>query len=130
MVPKRFLPLIAALIAADVEYDHIKLNSALLNALLQTIADWHRRRTGKDIEPKGRTGSVLRGRELLQEAAKTTEEELLATMREGFGLARNFRNAFLVAVAKTKTTLAQFAHEGIDLRSVFARFKGQRHAAG
>jgi hypothetical protein len=32
MVPKRFLPLIAALIAADVKCDDIKPNSALLNA--------------------------------------------------------------------------------------------------
>ena len=98
MVPKGFMPLISALIAADVKYDDIKLNSALLNALLDAITDWYLKKHRKDVEysPQAKdkakiedegqeqTINVFRFKKALQEAAKATEEELLATMREGF----------------------------------------------
>lgn len=84
MVPKRFLPLIAALIAADVKYDDIKANSALLNALLKAIADWYKDRNGKDVALKDAAETGLTGTKALQAAAQKTGEELLAVMRESF----------------------------------------------
>lgn len=84
MVPKRFLPLIAALIVADVEYDHIKPNSALLNALLKAIVTWSEGRNAADVKRNKTPPFMVREMKALQEAAEKTEEELLATMREGF----------------------------------------------
>lgn len=84
MVPKRFLPLIAALIAADVGYDDIKPNSALLNRLLQATADWYKERNGSDVALNDATETGLTGKKALQAAAQKTDDELLAVMREGF----------------------------------------------